>query len=111
MRKHGTVRRYLQGPDANDVEEAGCRCPRCTYTHAAYMRQWRAKGTTKVDVPELIRRQLETMVRSDDWTYHQLSKDLGIGPKTLAEICDGTSKQIFPRTLEKLGILPELVDG
>ncbi len=109
MRKHGTVRRYLQGPDANDVEGAGCREELCTDAHAAYMRQWRATGTTKVPVPELIRRQLENMVRGDDWTYRRLSNDLGIGHKTLTDIATGVSKSIYPRTLAKLGMLPELL--
>ena len=107
MRKHGTVRRYLQGPDANDVEGAGCRDPLCTEAHSAYMRKWRATGTTKVPVPEIIRRHLEEMVRGDDWTFRRLSADLGMAHKTLTDIVNGVSKTIYPRTLEKLGMLAE----
>lgn len=111
MRKHGTVRRYLQGPDADNVEGEGCRCDPCSERHAAYMRQWRATGTTKIPVPELIRRQLEDLVKSDDWTYRQIGKELGMDHKTMADIVAGVSKSIYPRTLEKLGMLPDLVDA
>ncbi len=109
MRKHGTVRRYLQGPDANDVEGQGCREKRCVDKHAAYLRMWRAKGARLLPVPELIRRRLENMVRGD-WTYWSLSQELGLGHQTLRHIIEGTTKRIRLKTLEKLAKIPELVE-
>jgi hypothetical protein len=29
MREHGTRARYVNGPDENDQDDKGCRCPRC----------------------------------------------------------------------------------
>ena len=117
MRKHGTVRRYLQGPPKSMPgrlldKGKGCRCVSCVGAHSDYMKKWRATGTNLIDMPEVIRRRLISMVTEDEhkWTIHGLAQALGMQYETLRLIIAGTTKRIRPATLEKLGALPELAE-
>ena len=108
MRQHGTVRRYLQGPNENDVFGKGCREVLCRTAHTDYLRKWRATGTKLMPVPVLLRRRLEEMLTTT--TYRDLAAEIGIHHQTIRGIVEGTTKRIRPATLEKLGVLPEMVE-
>jgi len=119
MKKHGTVGRYLQGPDKND-EPGGCREDLCRVAYSNYRRRYREGGTNLVPVPDAIRERLVFMVSEDDkdhhlrrgwpsWTIRGLAQALEMDSETLRLIITGKTKRIRPETLVRLGVLPDLI--